>query len=292
MNNDLLVNERKNRIVNKLSRIYSIPVFPSSVHEVKMLLDDPKVTASRLSKVINKDIGLVTKILTIANSPFYGIPNRVGSIQYAIILLGFEQIKSIIAALSIWASLNKLDEDEIDTEAFQRHSILTAHLSMKIADDLGIKNSGELFTAGLLHDLGVGIMCKYFPEEYMMIREGISKVRKLDGMEEDFLGITHGEIAAVLLERWRFPKSLVNVVKHHHTLSGSAEMQKAQAVVHLADYAASQFGGETFEWEGRMSIRTEIVGILQLGDERYLHTFLDSYRKYCEHILTDISIIS
>ena len=167
-NQEIENNKQQERIQRILSSVYSVPTVPEIIMEVSTLIDNPKTSASILGKMISNDQGLVTKILTIANSPLHGIPRRVATIDFAIVVLGFNQVKNIVVALSMMETLKVVGNRRFDQKKYWLHSILTAAAAKRIADDLGYQTSGEVFTAGLLHDLGIPIIYKFFNEIFII----------------------------------------------------------------------------------------------------------------------------
>ncbi|MGE5845805.1 MAG: HDOD domain-containing protein, partial [Ignavibacteria bacterium] len=91
----------ENHTKNKLSRINNLPAFPSIMMEVSNLLENKTVTNFDLVKIINKDQGLTAKILSIANSPFYGLSRKVSTVDFAITIVGFKELKNVILTLTI-----------------------------------------------------------------------------------------------------------------------------------------------------------------------------------------------
>ena len=81
--------------------IRNLPSIPVVMTEASNLLENPRTSAAELGKLISKDQGLTAKILSVANSPLYGLPRRVSTIEFAIVILGFDHIKNIVIALSM-----------------------------------------------------------------------------------------------------------------------------------------------------------------------------------------------
>jgi HD-like signal output (HDOD) protein len=143
---------------NILSSVKNLPAIPTVMIEVSKLLDNTSTSANELGKLVAKDQGLVAKILSVANSPLYGLPRKVSTIDFAIIILGFEHLKDIVMALTVLESLKGPESPRWDRKAYWIHSLMVASASKRIADDIGYQKSGEAFTAGLLHDLGIAVI--------------------------------------------------------------------------------------------------------------------------------------
>ncbi len=120
------INQEKDRVYRILSTVHNVPTVPQIVSEVANLIDDPKTSASILGRIISNDQGLVTKILTVANSPLHGIPRRVATIDFAIVVLGFNQVKNIVVALSMLDALKVIGDRKFKQKKYWLHSILTA----------------------------------------------------------------------------------------------------------------------------------------------------------------------
>ena len=281
--------ERK-RVINleNLSRIRNLPAIPTVMVEVSSLLEDPRTSASDLGRVISQDQGMVAKVLTIANSPLYGLPRKVSTVEFAIVILGFDHIKSIVIALSVMEAFKNKNSRNWNREKFWKHSLATAVLSKRIAEDLGYGKSGEAFTAGLLHDLGISTMQRYFNKEYNQIHEMVSKkeIGYLEA-ERNVLGIDHCTIGQFLINNWNLPDLLGEVVLYHHKPSEAQTNKKLASIVHLADYMTQVFGKEDFLWDNGMILDNKIIDILSMGDESYLNSFIESYNevfeKHIEH---------
>lgn len=285
------IEKDQSRVHRILSTVYNVPTVPQIILEVSNLIDDPKTSASILGRMISNDQGLVTKILTIANSPLHGIPRRVATIDFAIVVLGFNQVKNIVVALSMMDTLKTVGSKKFDHKSYWTHSILTAAAAKRIADDLGYQTSGEVFTAGLLHDLGIPIIYKFFNNEYKDIISLVKK-NKLTYLEaeEEVLGITHQDVGRYLVDKWNLPVSIADVISYHHNPSLAENNRELTALVHLADIMTSKLMIGDFSWDQTSVVDPEIIEILKLGDDEYLENFIYSYKELFEDQVETINI--
>ncbi len=267
-----------------LLNIKNLPSIPVVILEVTQLLSNPNVSAGELAKVISTDQGLVAKILSIANSPFYGLPRRVSTIEFAIVILGFDHIKNIVIALSMIEAFNNKDDAFWNRKNYWQHCIYTATAAKRLADDLGYAKSGEAFTAGLLHDLGISVMHRYFKNEFEEIYN-LASSNELDFMsaEREVLGITHCEAGAFLLEKWNLPRSLIEAIEFHHKPSEADFNKQLSALVHLADYMTHCFTNDPVLWDDYYELDSKTAQILRLGDENYIERLIETYQPLYEH---------
>lgn len=271
---------KRDKTMKLLANAYSLPALPFIIEEVNRVIEDPRASAATLGEVISKDQALVTKILTVANSPLYGIPRRVSTIDFAIIILGFNHIKNIVVAFSLMDTISALDNGFFDRKKYWLHSIMTATGAKRIADDLGYHVSGEAFTAGLLHDLGIPIICKYFPKEFKQILDLVqNNGTPFKDAEIEILGMDHQEIGKILVERWNLPAVLSEVVSLHHEPSAAGEHKILTSLVHVTDYMTTKLGIGEFVWDETFGFDPSVLTTLRLGNEEYFAAFINSYQQ-------------
>lgn len=267
----------KNRYL--LSEVYNLPSMPLILFEVTKLLDSSTTSVAELVKVISRDQGLTAKILTVANSPFYGLPRKIATIDFAIVILGFEQIKSIVIAISIMNSIKGISDAYLDQKEFWAHSVLVAVTSKKLTEDLGYHFSGEAFTAGLLHDLGISVMHKYFHKEYKEIYNlVINQNMPCKEAELEVIGLSHEEVGKILTEKWNFPMQLKDAISFHHYPSNSEQNKILTSIIHLADYMTHKLEICSYYWDRDFILDPGIYSTLNLGNEEYLDKLIQSYK--------------
>lgn len=277
---DQSTSEIREKIRKQLSGIGNLPAIPHIITEVTQLLDNDKTSASDLCKVIAKDQALAAKILAVANSPLYGLPRRVATIEFAIVIIGFEHIKNILLALSLLDTLRVRKSPDWNHNEYWIHSLLVATAGKRIADDLRYPKSGEVFTVGLLHDMGLAILHKYLNYDF----KKIIKLVKNEGItyheaEKTILGYTHAEVAEYLLERWNFPPYIIEAVVNHHHPSRAEKNPVLASLIHLVDYMTYKLGIGNFTWDTGYEFDENIIDILGFGNINYLEEFILSYEE-------------
>lgn len=268
----------KEKIRKRLSGIGNLPSIPHIITEVSQLLDCDKTSAADLCRVISKDQAIATKILAVANSPLYGLPRRVATIDFAIVIIGFEHIKNILLALSLVEAFNIRSTKDWNHNEYWLHSLVTATVAKKIADDLRYPKSGEVFTVGLLHDLGLVVLQKFMNYDFKKIIELVNKENiSFYNAEKAVLGYTHEDIAEYLLERWNFPQYITEAVLYHHRPSLSEKNPVLASLIHMVDYMTQKLEVGKFNWDDSYEFDSDIIDILGFGNEDYLNQFILSY---------------
>jgi HD-like signal output (HDOD) protein len=265
-------------IKERIQNIIQLPALPTVAMEVVEMVDNPKTSASKLGKVISSDQALTAKVLKIANSPFYGFPKKISTIDFAIIVLGYDALKEIVISISLVTSLQKKSDTLFDAKAFWDHSIASGVLARRLARDLNYRISGEVFVGGLLHDMGISVMHRYFRPEFKRI---IEIVRETDltylEAEESVLGVTHADIGGWLAERWNLPDHLVEAIMYHHSPEKAVKNSELVALIHCADIFSSRMSDVPIEFEKGVEFDPVALERLQLSDENVLNEFLTTY---------------
>lgn len=279
MQHDINSSEFRKKITEQLlGGITNLPSIPKVIFQVTKLLDDPQTAANRLADVIIKDQGLTTKLLSIANSPLYGLRQKISSVDYAILILGFKEVKNIVTALSLTESLLLKPDKYFDVSDFWKHSMVVGSAAKAISEDLGFDFSSDAFTAGVLHDLGIQIIYKFMRSDFKNIVEK-SRVENKTIIESEYevLGISHQEAGAFLAVKWNLPSLLCDALNNHHN-PGNAENNKFFcAVIHLADYMTQKLGIGSFYWDEGLTFDPVILELLNFRTEEVLDNFIMEY---------------
>ncbi len=153
------------REIEKKIEEFNLPVFPQMLVQVKKVSSDEYSSAQDLAEIILRDQALTLKILSIANSSFYGFYGKVSTITQAIIVLGFESVKNITFGITAYNNLSAFVKESV-VKQFWEHSLATGVCAELIAEKMGYSPSEEALVAGLLHDVGKILLLHLYPEQY------------------------------------------------------------------------------------------------------------------------------
>ena len=230
-------------VAELVSSSCTLPPMPVVATRVMRELMSPETTADSLSNIIETDQALVTRILRIANSAFYGCARKVGSIRLAVVVLGFNTLKNLVIATSTKSLYQKQNETE---QALWEHSLGVGIAAHVLAMALCPTSLGDAFTTGLLHDIGKLILYTKDPDGYPDVLEAQTRGISCHVSEQEKYGFTHADVGAVLADKWNLPKSLEAAVGRHHSLDSGAfaklesESKQLTALANLADGVTKQ----------------------------------------------------
>lgn len=223
-----------------VNRIKTLPTMPGVVKQLCGLMESDDTTTTEIAEMIATDQVLSAKVLKIVNSPFYGFPGRIATINHAVVLLGFNVVKGIVLSAAILGYMTAA------VKGLWEHSLGTAVTAGALGRTLGLKEPEELATAGLLHDLGKVLLSVEMKSECAAVIQKVKKekVSFIEAEQEILFGVNHCTIAGWLAEEWNLPPRLAEPLTRHHRPDKAGNAAVATAVVHLADICtrALQFG--------------------------------------------------
>lgn len=256
--------------------------FPDIYFKIREVLDNPKSSAQDIAKVVNLDVGFSTKLLKLVNSPFFGFSSAIDSVARAVSLVGVKEIATLALGISTINYFQNIPPELMDVKSFWRHSLRCAVFAKLLAVNKKLP-SDRFFTVGLLHDVGRLVLFKNMP--YASVEALLYSRREMIPLREaevSILGYDHSEVGRLLLEGWKFPASLSELIAHHH-VSETAVSRMDVAIVQLADIMANV---AEISADGRFALhgmRQEDWQLLGLTS-RELIFFMELHDKHFEEI--------
>ena len=235
-----------------LSHITSLKNF-DTVYQMQRMMGNPKTTMADLSLMITSDPLLSAKVLQVANSAYYGMEQKLNSISHAIMIIGMVNLKAIVYHEGVLQVLKeKSFRNDPTMQTIWQHANYTSIYASYLHYLFDGLNMGNLFTLGLLHDIGKFIMMKLTP-----LPEGGSQTTReyspnwTTSEEEEIYGINHVLVGRMALRHWGLSPLIIETVGLHHApvhcepaeLGLDHETLQYLLVVFLADQAARLFAG-------------------------------------------------
>jgi putative nucleotidyltransferase with HDIG domain len=230
-----LMGSSAEEIQDRLFEIKALSTLPHVMTRVMAVVADSSSSAKDLAREIRSDQALTSRILKVSNSAYYGFHRKISNIDDAVVVLGFDEIRSLCLAITVLNMFNEDGSTYFDRRLFWRHSVVTAVLSEQLAENYP-EEKHQAFAAGLLHDMGRAVLDQYFPELFSKICIEVER-RKVHWLqvERDMIGTDHCEIGLWVAERWNFPDSLTEAIGYHHHPAGSEQAPRLVGMIHLAD---------------------------------------------------------
>ncbi len=218
------------------ARIESFPALPAIVTEIMTVTANPECCANDLMRVILPDQTMCATILKVANSAFFGIPREVGTIERAVVVLGYEEIKNIVIGKAIFSSFPKMTKETRNRVGLFWEHTFTCGLAAKIIGEHLHLSPSELFIAGLIHDIGKLAMFITFPDTYPILQELANHPLFNDISEErKKFAISHDQVGLLLAKKWLLPVQLVAAIGYHHSPQDAGAFRQYPLIVQVAD---------------------------------------------------------
>lgn len=216
---------------------------PGAAVKLLVLMDDPDVSVSQIEAILRQDPGLTGNILRLANSAYFGMPSKVGSIKQAVLLLGHKRLLQIVVASCVSAIMDKpVIGYDLPTGELWHHSIGVTVAAEGLVKELNVEASEEIFTAALLHDVGKLVMGEFIDKNIRAIEAALSQGISFEKAEDMILGTNHAEAGAQILSQWSLPPEIVNAVRWHHNPESAAGPDMMLDIIHVANVLCLMIG--------------------------------------------------
>lgn len=226
----------------------SIPPQPQIMVDLQMEQMSPDCSMQQVSKLISQDVGLSGSILKAVNSPFFGLKNKITSVQQAINLLGLDSVINIVNALSIRSELS--DEAIVAMNRFWDSAMDIANAAAFVAKQLDYEAPDEAYILGLFHNCGIALLMLRFDNYGEVMRAAYAEPNKpLTDIEDEMLKTNHAVVGYYVAKSWKLPDYICNTIEDHHfadrvfgPASGSSDKHKSlMAILKLAEHACASY---------------------------------------------------
>jgi HD-like signal output (HDOD) protein len=228
----------------------SFPATRRILMQLGMLLKDPSVSLDKVVAPLRQDPTLAARLIRSANSAVYAQAEPVASVEAAATLIGFKEVHRLVG----FALLNQIAEEGLPSYAISsgrfRENSLFAALLMEELGAGAQEDPRSCYTIGLLRSIGkvaLDRLARGFPAGEVPLRNEETSVSE---WESCVFGVTSNEVAATILEAWRFPHEIVSAISHHHDPKGLH--MPLTHMLHIAAGMADLLGhglpGESNHW--------------------------------------------
>lgn len=232
-----------------IDKLDSLPAMPAIAQKLLSLALDTDEGEAQLLKLIEKDPLIAAKIIGLANSPLFGSSRKVTSINDAAMLMGLTRVKSVAIGIATLSAVSKLPEGLLKANDLWLHSMAIALVMRTIAKAMPARVrplDDQIFLAGLLHDIGY-MALSYLDtkaSDALHTQLNAHPERPVQEIEQELLGMTHGDIGAQLGRHWDLPEEIIAVMRYHHTpdCEEAAPGQPLVSLVNFAEKMLAAFG--------------------------------------------------
>jgi HD-like signal output (HDOD) protein len=267
----------------------SVPPQPQIMVDLQMEQVMPNPDLRAIAKLISQDPGLSGALLKVVNSPFFGLANRIASIQQAVNLLGCNTVINLINAQSIRGELT--DEAIVNLNRFWDTAQDVAMTCLTLAKRIGYRSPDEAYTLGLFHNCGIPLMLKRFPHYMEVLEQAYANAdehHRVVDTENDQFNTNHAVVGYYTAKSWNLPLHLCEVIASHHNAlaiftedSGrDAQLKTLLAILKMAENICETYRilgnqHEDREWQSIEQLVLEYVGLSEYDFENLRESIRD-----------------
>ena len=241
-----------------LQQLDQLPTLPAVAMRVLEVTGNSESSMAEVAQAISADPALTARILQLVHRADLGVGQEITSIDRAVVLLGFEAVRSAVLAASVFETIGtgrgekSAPSGPFSREEFWKHSIAVACAAELLAEAavkaLGAKagvSPDEAFVCGLLHDVGKAALDAVLPKSFAKVVEATDLLRaNIADLERNVIGLDHMIVGKRLAERWRLPMVLSEAIWMHgqspRALPESIHNARMVNLITLADFIARE----------------------------------------------------
>lgn len=230
-----------NAIIKKINRLKPIPQVASKVMSISQ---NPDSSMSDLSNIIVYDTAVTANLLKVANSAYFGLPDKVDSVHQAIVFMGMDQVVDLVLLAASSENLQAAQKGyDLNAGELWKYSVSSALIAKELAEKKGAKEINLIFTAALLKDIGKVVLNQYVRDSFEKINALVThKGFTFREAEKEAIGIDHAELGGMVAESWNFSPKMVETIRNHHMPQKSVTSKLESSIVYMADTLCMMMG--------------------------------------------------
>ncbi len=241
--------------------------------QIEQIMPDPDL--KRIASLISRDVGLAGTILKVVNSPFYGLSNKITSVDQAVSLIGLDSVINIINGVSIKSEMS--DETIVHMNRFWDTANDIAMIATNVAKQVGFPKPDIAYLLGLFHNSGVPLLMSRF-DNYLAVLEQsyANNSDRIIDIENKELNTNHAVVGYYIAKSWNLPKILCEAIAEHHNCErhflgkqqAETEAKTLLAILKLSEHICGSYrilGNQVVDHEWEL-IGAEVLTHLGLGE--------------------------
>lgn len=210
---------------------HRLPTVPKVVHELIDSFGKPGIDLGDIAAKIALDQVIAAKTLRLANSAHFATTHRIGSLNEAVMVLGFTTLRTLVVAAGITGAF--VSTQNFDRKKFWHNSLEIAAYCRWLAR-LCKQDAEAAFTCGLLYNIGELLLHVVAPDIAAKIDKWTAEGGDRQSLEDANIGFDYIEVGAELAGRWSFPESFRLAILHQTDPLAHPECGQLGLILNLA----------------------------------------------------------
>ncbi len=248
-------------VLAKAEALKVLPTLNTVIDEVLRVLADENSSFNRLFNVVRYDQAISSKVISIANSAYFGRGSEITNLERAMVAIGFDEIRRIVMCLVFLKEmLHQWKLSQADLALLWTHTLSVACTAKVLAAKTMAEDREKVFTVSILHDIGKVPFFMHDDRYGKLIEEAGRTGTDICSLEVETFGIDHQEVGRFMAVKWRFPQEFSNVIGKHHgrAETGESLVDLVAKADRFVDNPAADLGPEGIVLRGEADlIKTE-----------------------------------
>lgn len=273
-------------IISQILESNDLPTLPNVASKLINITSKEETTLEDIGDLVSQDIALSAKILKICNSSFYSFPQKIGSVNQAVLILGMNAVRSLVLSFSFLSMEGGKKKNIFDFSKFWEKSLASAVGAQFILKHVKDADNDEIFVSGLLQNLGELILAITFPDKYDTVLHRIEEGEEQLAVEREIFGMDNAEVGAAVAKHWGFPEILTLPIQYHcepkKYTGKNIRLKQTIAAVYLSDLLSSILFSEDNPQVFHKQFRTDASRLLKLTPEQIEDILNNIHTLYAE----------
>jgi HD-like signal output (HDOD) protein len=232
----------------------ALPADLSVMAKLGEMLQDVNSELDEIATLLRRDVALAARIVRISNSPMFGGGGQIASVEDAVNRVGFSEILKLVGtATAARFTERALEHYDISAQKLRDNMLYTAFAAEALARFAGA-DTRVAYTAALLRPLGLMVLDRASRGQLNWTqRYTAAQWPSYSAWEGSVFGVDNCEVAALILQEWRFPSELVAAIRRHYLARSGDDADSLASLVNVAGGLALQaehaLVGEKAWWE-------------------------------------------
>lgn len=230
-----------------INKYVDVQPLPNIVIALSRLIAHSESTMRDFEEVIKMDPILVTRLLRLVNSPFYGLIQKVDSIGRAVAFIGMKNLHNLAvtdALRAIYYEPRK-SHSSFSKKQLWMHSAVVSICSKMVAERIFGINGDDAYLCGILHDFGLIIEEQVKEKLFHQICTLCTSSTSLVQLEQEAFGTNHCEIGYQVTLDWNLSENAVNAIRDHHKIVNDIEPSSLTGILQISEFIAERLGHAT-----------------------------------------------
>jgi HD-like signal output (HDOD) protein len=252
-----------------IEKFADIHPLPQVVTTVSRLINNPDSTIKDFEEVIKMDPVLVSRLLRLVNSPYYGLIQTVDSIGRAVAFLGMKNLHNLVVTDALRSIFVGPEIHSIfSKKKLWIHSAAVSICSKMVAERIFGINGDDAFLCGILHDFGLLVEEQVRQEDFHKICDSCTSTTSLLEMEQQAFATDHCEICYLMTLDWNMPVVIQKAIRDHHLIFHDIQPSSLTGIIQISEYITGQLKLSTLPGV-EMVISPSLIEHLRDNEDEY-----------------------